>query len=218
MQDIAGVDVGAASGSTLAACRQDARRGTAVRGAESPVSRWAAMAKRPVQVWYKYEAPGSRKPYTRSADRAAWRRSGGEARPSCAGRIADEEILARIMVALANERRARPRGRVRVARGDIDVIYCYGFGFPRHRGGPMFLCRHHGAATVLSKVKEYRAPASATTGNQTAGCWSDSWRRGEVSTPTSACHDTMELSVAAVSAQQTYGLTTESRELMGYNQ
>ena len=21
---------------------------------------------------------------------------------------------------------------------DIDVIYCYGFGFPRHRGGPMF--------------------------------------------------------------------------------
>ena len=21
---------------------------------------------------------------------------------------------------------------------DIDVIYAYGFGFPRHRGGPMF--------------------------------------------------------------------------------
>ena len=34
--------------------------------------------------------------------------------------------------------------------GDIDVIYCYGFGFPRHRGGPMFYADTVGLPTVLS--------------------------------------------------------------------
>ncbi len=41
--------------------------------------------------------------------------------------------------------------------GDIDVIYCYGFGFPRYRGGPMFYAETIGLATVLSRVNEYRA-------------------------------------------------------------
>ena len=41
--------------------------------------------------------------------------------------------------------------------GDIDIIYCYGFGFPRHRGGPMFYAETVGLATVLARVNEYRA-------------------------------------------------------------
>uniref|UniRef100_UPI002FC5E7FB 3-hydroxyacyl-CoA dehydrogenase family protein n=1 Tax=Halalkalibacter lacteus TaxID=3090663 RepID=UPI002FC5E7FB len=41
--------------------------------------------------------------------------------------------------------------------GDIDVIYCYGFGFPRYRGGPMFFADTVGLPTVLSRVNEYRA-------------------------------------------------------------
>ena len=39
---------------------------------------------------------------------------------------------------------------------DIDVIYCYGFGFPRHRGGPMFYADTVGLPTVLARVREYR--------------------------------------------------------------
>ena len=41
--------------------------------------------------------------------------------------------------------------------GDIDVIYCYGFGFPRHRGGPMFYADTVGLPKVLARVQEYRA-------------------------------------------------------------
>ena len=41
--------------------------------------------------------------------------------------------------------------------GDIDVIYVYGFGFPRYRGGPMFYADTVGLPTVLSRVHEYRA-------------------------------------------------------------
>ena len=39
---------------------------------------------------------------------------------------------------------------------DIDVIYCYGFGFPRHRGGPMFYAETVGLPTVLRQLREYR--------------------------------------------------------------
>jgi 3-hydroxyacyl-CoA dehydrogenase len=40
---------------------------------------------------------------------------------------------------------------------DIDIIYVYGFGFPRHRGGPMFYADTIGLDQVLTRVKEYRA-------------------------------------------------------------
>jgi len=35
-------------------------------------------------------------------------------------------------------------------------VYAYGFGFPRHRGGPMFYADTVGLPTVLARVKEYR--------------------------------------------------------------
>jgi 3-hydroxyacyl-CoA dehydrogenase len=40
--------------------------------------------------------------------------------------------------------------------GDIDVIYVYGFGFPRHRGGPMFYADTVGLDSVLSRTLHYR--------------------------------------------------------------
>ena len=45
--------------------------------------------------------------------------------------------------------------------GDIDVIYCYGFGFPRYRGGPMFYADTIGLPTVLARIREYRLEAGA---------------------------------------------------------
>ena len=41
--------------------------------------------------------------------------------------------------------------------GDIDVVYCHGFGFPRFRGGPMFYADTVGLPTVLDRVRKYRA-------------------------------------------------------------
>jgi 3-hydroxyacyl-CoA dehydrogenase len=52
--------------------------------------------------------------------------------------VSDEEVLSRTTAALANEgARLLEEGQVSRA-SDIDVICCYGFGFPRYRGGPMF--------------------------------------------------------------------------------
>src|SRR5688572_13802557 len=40
--------------------------------------------------------------------------------------------------------------------GGIDVVYVNGFGFPRHRGGPMFYADTVGLSTVLPRVNSYR--------------------------------------------------------------
>ena len=37
------------------------------------------------------------------------------------------------------------------------MIYCYGFGYPRYRGGPMFYAETLGLPTVLDRVTQYRA-------------------------------------------------------------
>jgi 3-hydroxyacyl-CoA dehydrogenase len=70
--------------------------------------------------------------------------------------VIDDEIIARIMTALANEG-ARVLEEGYAARAsDIDVVYVHGFGFPRHRGGPMFYADTVGLATVLARVTAYR--------------------------------------------------------------
>ena len=71
--------------------------------------------------------------------------------------IGDEEIVARITTALANEGARVLEEKFATRAGDIDVIYVYGFGFPRQRGGPMFYADTVGLPTVLARVKEYRA-------------------------------------------------------------
>jgi 3-hydroxyacyl-CoA dehydrogenase len=104
--------------------------------------------------WYKYEA-GSREripdPLVDELAAEAARKRGISRR-----RVSDEEILARITTALANEGAQVLDEGYATRAGDIDVVYCYGFGFPRYRGGPMFYADTVGLPTVLARVHEYR--------------------------------------------------------------
>jgi 3-hydroxyacyl-CoA dehydrogenase len=155
MQDIAGIDVGARIRQHLAATGQ-----TRAEGPQSEVpDRLFEMGRYGQKTgagWYKYDAPGGRERTPDplidrlAADAAAKR---GIARRS----VGDEEIIARVTTALANEgARVLEEGFAQRA-GDIDVIYVYGFGFPRHRGGPMFYGETIGLPVVLARVQDYRA-------------------------------------------------------------
>jgi 3-hydroxyacyl-CoA dehydrogenase len=154
MQDIAGIDVGARIRQYLASIGK-----TRAEGPQSEVpDRLFAMGRYGQKTgagWYKYEA-GSRERIPdplidQLAAEAAAKR--GIARRT----IEDDEILARITTALANEGARVLEDGFAIRAGDIDVIYCYGFGFPRHRGGPMFYAETIGLKTVLSRVHEYQA-------------------------------------------------------------
>ena len=39
--------------------------------------------------------------------------------------------------------------------GDIDVVWTSGYGFPRHKGGPMFYGDSLGLAHVLERMKHF---------------------------------------------------------------
>ena len=59
--------------------------------------------------------------------------------------------------ALANEGARILEEGYATRASDIDVIYCHGFGFPRHSGGPMFYADTIGLPVVLARVQAYRA-------------------------------------------------------------
>ncbi|HEY0478461.1 MAG TPA: 3-hydroxyacyl-CoA dehydrogenase NAD-binding domain-containing protein [Kofleriaceae bacterium] len=153
MQDIAGIDVGTRVRQYLATFGK-----TRADGPQSEVpDRLFALGRYGQKTgagWYRYE-PGSRNRIPdplidEIATEAAARR--GVTRRA----IADDEILARTMTALANEGARVLEDGFAQRPGDIDVIYCHGFGFPRHRGGPMFHADTIGLPTVLRRVEDYR--------------------------------------------------------------
>jgi 3-hydroxyacyl-CoA dehydrogenase len=154
MQDIAGIDVGARIRQYL--------RSTGKHRAEGPQSAvpdWLFDMGRYGQKtgtgWYRYEA-GSRIPIPDPLIDELARKAAAE-RGIGRRAIAEDEIVARIMTALANEGANILDEGYALRPGDIDVIYVYGFGFPRHHGGPMFYADSVGLGTVLDRVRHYRA-------------------------------------------------------------
>jgi 3-hydroxyacyl-CoA dehydrogenase len=155
MQDIAGIDVGARIRQYLKSIGKSRAEGpqSAIPDRLFEMGRYGQKTG---AGWYKYDAPGSR---NRTTDPLIEQLAAEEAKKRGIVRrpITDEEIVARITTALANEGARVLEEKFATRPGDIDVIYVYGFGFPRHRGGPMFYADTVGLPTVLSRVNEYRA-------------------------------------------------------------
>jgi len=155
MQDIAGIDVGARIRQYLKSIGKSRAEGpqSAIPDRLFEMGRYGQKTG---AGWYKYDAPGSRNrtpdPLIEQLAEEVASRRGIMRRP-----VMDEEIIARITTALANEGARVLEEQYATRPGDIDVIYVYGFGFPRHRGGPMFYADTVGLPTVLSRVHEYRA-------------------------------------------------------------
>jgi 3-hydroxyacyl-CoA dehydrogenase len=103
--------------------------------------------------WYEY-APGERTPrpsqwvedmiVAHSAELGIERRA-----------IPDEEIVARLVYALVNEGAKILEEGIAQRASDIDMVYLSGYGFPLHRGGPMFYADTVGLPAVLAAVEKY---------------------------------------------------------------
>ena len=134
--------------------REDAGRGTAVRRSRSPLRHWAATARRRARDGTGTSLAAERAFPIRSSTNLPRKRR--QQRGVTRRVVSDEEIIARIMTALANEGARVLEEGYATRASDIDVVYVHGFGFPRHRGGPMFYADTVGLPTVLARVKEYR--------------------------------------------------------------
>ena len=68
--------------------------------------------------------------------------------------IPDEEILARLLHPLVNEGARILDEGIALRAGDIDLVYVNGYGFPAHKGGPMYWARQSGLERVIATMRE----------------------------------------------------------------
>jgi len=70
--------------------------------------------------------------------------------------MSDEEVLNRLSLALINEGFKILEEGIAQRASDIDVVYCFGYGFPKYRGGPMFFAQTRGLDKVYQDICTYR--------------------------------------------------------------
>ncbi|HEV8014323.1 MAG TPA: 3-hydroxyacyl-CoA dehydrogenase NAD-binding domain-containing protein [Stellaceae bacterium] len=107
--------------------------------------------------YYRYDS-GSRTPLPDAeAQRIVDAARGSSARAN----LSAEEIVARILAPMINEGARILDEGIAAHAGDIDVIWVYGYGFPAHRGGPMFYADSVGLAAICERLGK----AAAQTGD-----------------------------------------------------
>lgn len=71
-------------------------------------------------------------------------------------KIESQEIIERCIYGLISEGARILEDGIATRSSDIDVIWTNGYGFPRHRGGPMHYADTVGLAAVYEKICEFR--------------------------------------------------------------
>jgi 3-hydroxyacyl-CoA dehydrogenase len=69
--------------------------------------------------------------------------------------ITDEEITVRTLYTMVNEGAKILEEGIAQRASDIDVVWVYGYGWPRHVGGPMFWADTIGVKTVLDGLERF---------------------------------------------------------------
>ncbi len=102
--------------------------------------------------WYKYDENRRPTPDPAVAElvRTAANEAGIQQRE-----ISKEEIVDRLIYALVNEGARILEEGYALRAVDIDIIYINGYGFPAHRGGPMWYADTVGLKKVYERISEF---------------------------------------------------------------
>lgn len=150
MSDLAGLDIGWAIRKRQATTRKADQRYVKIA---DMICEKGRFGQKTGAGYYRYE-PGSRKalpdPEIDALVLETSREKGIERR-----NISDEEIVERLLYALVNEAANILEEGMAQRASDIDVIYAFGYGFPRYRGGPMFYANLVGLDKVLAAIKRF---------------------------------------------------------------
>jgi 3-hydroxyacyl-CoA dehydrogenase len=151
MGDMAGLDISAASRKRLRA--EGVLNDPRVGAVQDKLVEMGRLGLKTGKGIYRYER-GSRTPLpdpdVEALIAAEAGRLGIERRA-----IDDREIIDRCLLPLVNEGARIIAEGVALGSIDIDVVYCNGYGFPRHRGGPMFWADSVGLDKVLTTIRRF---------------------------------------------------------------
>ncbi len=70
-------------------------------------------------------------------------------------KVSDQEIVERLVYSMVNEAARILEEGIAQRASDIDMVYLTGYGFPLHRGGPMFYADTVGLPNVVAAMKKY---------------------------------------------------------------
>ena len=79
----------------------------------------------------------------------------------------DQEILERLLYPMINEAALILEEGIAQRASDIDVVWTAGYGFPRWRGGPLFMADEIGAAKIVTAMERYGAELGNEDGRWT---------------------------------------------------
>ncbi|WP_366523607.1 3-hydroxyacyl-CoA dehydrogenase family protein [Acidocella sp.] len=80
----------------------------------------------------------------------------GKARPAAADRgRGGEEVTVRTLYTIVNEGAKILEEGIAQRASDIDIVWVYGYGWPRHTGGPMFWADAVGLANIVAGLREF---------------------------------------------------------------
>ncbi|MXY38627.1 MAG: 3-hydroxyacyl-CoA dehydrogenase [Rhodospirillaceae bacterium] len=151
MGDLAGVDVGyLVRQERLKKFGPTNKRESKIADAIYHLGRYGQKTRK---GWYDY-AEGSRTPQPNAEVTALIEQASadlGIARRA----VSDEEILERCLYPLINEGAKLLAEGIAARPLDIDLIWIYGYGFPRYCGGPMHWADEIGPAHVLERLEHY---------------------------------------------------------------
>jgi 3-hydroxyacyl-CoA dehydrogenase len=135
MLDLAGLDIGRRS-------RKD--RGE-ISEIEDALCEAGRFGQKTGKGYYRYEQ-GSRSPLpdteVENLITNTWKRRA----------VSDDEILDRILYPMINEGARILEEGIAARAGDIDVVWLHGYGWPIHRGGPMYYADEIGLARVAERL------------------------------------------------------------------
>ncbi|MFT4056375.1 MAG: 3-hydroxyacyl-CoA dehydrogenase NAD-binding domain-containing protein [Novosphingobium sp.] len=140
MTDLAGVDIG---------WHRDETRIDNLKDALCAQGRWGQKTK---AGFYDYDANRKRStsPVVAALIEEFREREGITPRA-----ISDEEIVARTLYTMVNEGALILEEGIAQRSSDIDVVWLYGYGWPRWTGGPMFWGEREGFAKIVAGLEHY---------------------------------------------------------------
>jgi 3-hydroxyacyl-CoA dehydrogenase len=68
--------------------------------------------------------------------------------------VSDQEVLERCLYVMINEGAKILEEKIALRASDIDTVWINGYGFPPHRGGPMYHADQIGLRNILGRIRE----------------------------------------------------------------
>ncbi|WP_338014609.1 3-hydroxyacyl-CoA dehydrogenase [Rhodophyticola sp. CCM32] len=147
VSDLAGLDIGWATRKRLAPTRPGAERYVTVADRMCEAGWLGRKTGRGFYLYGDKTGPNPDIAPLITAERAA---HGITPRP-----FTDEEIIARYMTAMISEAARVVEDGIALRPIDVDAVFLFGYGFPRHLGGPLQYADTLGARQILTRIQSY---------------------------------------------------------------